>query len=393
MRRFITIAFLLLINLLTKGQTIIIPDPIILDLYETHFPLSVSGNTLDTSFDFSGLKELDLSNHEISNPEGIQYLTGLERINLSSNELEYVPDFSRMLQLQYVNIQNNFLKFSDLFPLLQYTMNNLSLSPDSLILFPQEGKQTETEHLAGLQAPFVKINGNESDTLTGTSYVWVYDNESLDTTEENKLLVENEGFESGTYLELFQINSAYFAGEMVLLERFHLKLNGCDAYSDEPGIDPFVIENCYNKGELYLSEIDTMRYDNHPIILRLVNEPATAVFPANGLLVAGLEEGVYDLVIEDALGCLHTSSDYVEVIRTQRDCDPVLSPNGDGNSDYYPITTPGKVSILAKNGELVFEGEAPLDWLCIDNDGNLVRPGVYAILLNDKLVITVVVRW
>ncbi|WMJ72004.1 gliding motility-associated C-terminal domain-containing protein [Cytophagaceae bacterium ABcell3] len=101
--------------------------------------------------------------------------------------------------------------------------------------------------------------------------------------------------------------------------------------------------------------------------------------------IVDVSEGVYDLIITDNASCEVNLRNYISVPRPSN-CDQAFSPNGDGISDTYYISTPGIAKIYNKQGVLVKELQTPTEWDGTDNMGSIVRSGLYAIIINGNTV-------
>ncbi|MFN6945515.1 MAG: gliding motility-associated C-terminal domain-containing protein [Cytophagaceae bacterium] len=104
--------------------------------------------------------------------------------------------------------------------------------------------------------------------------------------------------------------------------------------------------------------------------------------------IAEVMEGNYSLIVTDNGSCTQAFRNYISVPRPFG-CDQAFSPNGDGISDTYYISTPGTARIYNKQGMLIKEIQTPAEWDGTDTQGNLSKSGLYAIVVNEHVVMHV----
>lgn len=88
---------------------------------------------------YKEIEELDLSNNNIKNLEGIEDFTNLKRLNMNNNKINYITDLDSLKKLEYLSFRNNNLSeiqgFAELINLEHLDLSgNIKISkiPDSI---------------------------------------------------------------------------------------------------------------------------------------------------------------------------------------------------------------------------------------------------------------------
>jgi hypothetical protein len=93
----------------------------------------------DFENNYEKIHELDLSNNNIKNLEGIENFPNLRRLNMNNNRINHVKNLDKLKELQYVSLRNNNLSeiqgFKELTNLEHLDLSgnsNISIIPDSM---------------------------------------------------------------------------------------------------------------------------------------------------------------------------------------------------------------------------------------------------------------------
>jgi len=107
-------------------------------------------------------------------------------------------------------------------------------------------------------------------------------------------------------------------------------------------------------------------------------------------LVENIEAGNYFLKVVDAKLCSATNDFSLNKIE---DCDPVITPNGDGVTDTYYVEKKGKVTVYDLQRVLVNTLQAPVVWDGTDRNGKLLDTGFYILIIEgEKPIYLTIIR-
>jgi internalin A len=107
-------------------------------------------------------------------------------------------------------------------------------------------------------------------------------------------------------------------------------------------------------------------------------------------LVENIEAGNYFLKVVDSKLC-SASDDFI--LNKIDNCDPVMTPNGDGITDTYYIEKKGKVAVYDLQRVLVNTLQAPIVWDGMDRNGALLDAGFYILIMEgEKPIYLTIIR-
>jgi len=107
-------------------------------------------------------------------------------------------------------------------------------------------------------------------------------------------------------------------------------------------------------------------------------------------LIENIEAGNYFFTVVDSKNCKETGNFTLNKIDN---CDPVITPNGDGIADTYFIEKKGKVSVYDLQRTLVNTLQAPIVWDGTDRNGALLDAGFYILIMEgEKPIYLTIIR-
>ena len=107
-------------------------------------------------------------------------------------------------------------------------------------------------------------------------------------------------------------------------------------------------------------------------------------------LIENIEAGNYFFTVVDSKNCKVTGNFTLNKIDN---CDPVITPNGDGIADTYFIEKKGKVSVYDLQRTLVNTLQAPIVWDGTDRNGSLLDAGFYILIMEgEKPIYLTIIR-
>lgn len=130
-----------------------------------------------------------------------------------------------------------------------------------------------------------------------------------------------------------------------------------------------------------------------PYKVQLVKSNSGAIGkPKRKATFQSLDEGTYNLQVQDHIGCNTTYSETFS-IRKQQCSDPVVVVNGQNGDEPYFIPYEGKAEIYNRQGELEATLETPKRWFGRDANGKRLPLGVYHVVVNnDKHILVTIIR-
>lgn len=332
-------------------------------------------NLLTTIPDLSSLTVLEglfLRNNRLISLPDLSNSEGLKEISLLNNNLTSLPDLSFIGGQLTLNISQNHLTFEDMLPL-----SSIDGFPEDFDLEPQKKFGTYADEPLVPGNAFV-FNLGVDASVTSNIYEWYKDGELLTTTTNNTLTIDPLSFsDAGTYHAVIKNTNPEFSGIALTSTPKRLTIQEC---MDVKDLTFTISDYACNEPATVAIEENSLSGGTPPYNFSLVRKQTgdQITFTQNAVQT---REGNYDLIVEDNEGCSLYLHNFI-VVPPSLHCDPVFSPNGDGINDSYFIATPGHARVYNKAGKLVKELYTPAFWDGTDQDGQFVKAGYYAIVVN-----------
>ena len=357
--------------------------------------LYVSNNPLNTLPDLSpntALKVLHCDNNNLSQIIGLQNLPNLEDFNcwennitdlsslnnnttlkivwLFNNKLQTLPTLTNKPFLTTLLVKNNNLTFDQLLPLTTIpTLTTFTYAnQDSTGVYSESNVRAKDT---------IVLEVLEDIAVTSNWYKWYKSGILLDSTQSTIFKIPNATqADNGTYkVEITNPNLP-----LLKLKHRPWKINILSCM-DLVSYNFTIPTNQCSEGASAAFTNITLSGSTAPYKYYLSplghNELKQNYIPEFN----NVPPGKYNFIIEDNTNC--TSS--VEVtIPKPKNCDPVITPNGDGQMDTYFIEDTGIAKIINLDGIVVKQLTTPAVWDGTKADGSPADSGYYAIVLNEK---------
>jgi internalin A len=306
--------------------------------------------------------------NNLTSISGIDLNTSLTLFVTFDNPLVDLPNLNNKPNLNTLDISQCLLTFEDIQPVV-----NLTTPPASFKYAPQRN------------IPYADVSARAENNYTLTypvsaplstnRYVWFKDGSILDSSASpsytfSPLKISNAGKYVlkvyNTSITSLVLNSDTF--KVTVLPCIELKITGLSIVSKDcsKGYTIDFSQNQIGGGtspfQYQLSTSSTNKLISYPI-------------------TENIEAGNYFLTVIDSKNCKATDSFTLNSIDN---CDPVLTPNGDGIADTYYIEKTGKVSVYDLKRERVNTLQAPVVWDGTDKNGVLLDAGFYILMMEGQ---------
>jgi internalin A len=336
--------------------------------------LHVHQTGIDTIIGLSALTNLEIlyawSNH-IRDLSSINANTKLKIFVVGDNELKSLPVLSNKPLLYNVDFTNNYISFEDILPLTSLsTFNTFVYSPQKQFILPSYTLR-EKDNLT--------FNLGIDQGISSDWYKWYKNSVLTDSNQTGIKYIPSLTFaDAGDYT--LKISNPGLPGLVLQTNIGNVTIKPClEINSLTTNV---ISESCTEGVNINLSS--SLGGGVGPFTYGMVASSKTDTIISSTPDFQGVSAGMYKIIVTDSRMC-KASKDIP--VKPARDCDPVISPNGDGIMDTYFIQETGKTSIYDIRKNLIKELSAPAVWDGTDSDGSLASDGYYAIVVNGKKII------
>lgn len=332
------------------------------------------------------MKYYDASNNLAEIVPWMNSLDGvLEYIDVSHNNLTHVYDFTTFANLNYMNISYNNLTF-------RYLLRNVDHPSYSSVFIhdPQKEFVIPSINTVVENSDFSFHLDTEDDTVTSDEIIWYHNNIPFDTTTSDSTGIPNIPLDrSGIYHATMTSSHPNLAGLVISTTPMNLTVTPCIDLSNLSVTTTHAL--CDSKGALNI-DTATIIGGTYPYNISIINKNTLDTITNQGGIFENLSRSGYFIQVNDALGCFAQYSGSLGVSIT-KDCQLVLSPNGDGDQDEIYIAEPGKVELYNRSGKLITSFTAPVSWNGSDHNGQIIEPGYYVLYINGKRYNNITLLW
>lgn len=303
--------------------------------------------------------------NNIRDLSGLDSITTLTLASIFNNPLSDLPYVANKPGLNQLDAASCLLTFEDIIPVLLDPPATFTYSPQRVI--PFSDVTARAENALTLSYPI-------DNPHPGNKYVWIKNGVKIDSSASPSFTFNPLTFaDSGSYV----------------LKVYNPSVPTLTLKSDTFKV---VVKPCV---ELDLSSISILSKEcgkGYAIDLSNTSTGGTAPFTYelssgshkkkhHDQVIENVAAGKYELSIIDSKNCSAKGSFTLDRIGN---CDPVITPNGDGIADSYFIDKPGKAKIYDLKRRLVNTLEAPIVWEGTDQNGALLDAGYYVIILEGQ---------
>jgi len=332
--------------------------------------LHIHETGMDTIIGLGNLKKLTTLyawSNNITSFKALDSITTITICDIFDNPITGLPYLQNKPNLNTLIVYNCQLTFEDIQPILQYN------PPATFTYTPQRA------------IPFGNITARAGnpDTLTypvisplsSNIYVWlknsiVFDSSSSPSYVFNPLASTN----AGTYQ--LKVYNTTIPTLVLNTNTFTISVLNCVDLSI-PSLD--VINKDCSKGYTLDFSANQISGGTPPFTYEISTSATRKTI--NYPIVQNLEPGNYFLTVIDSKNCKSTDN---FTLNNLENCDPVITPNGDGIMDTYFIENSGKVSVYDLNRNLVNTLQAPVVWNGTDRNGTLLDAGLYILTMDGQ---------
>jgi len=297
-------------------------------------------------------------------------------LRVNDGKLTSLPNLSIFPSLTLVDISNNALSFEDIQPLTgNPSFNTYIISPQA------PGVATNVNALNSMPTT---LNYNFDHTIINSTYSWFKDGVPLTTTTVNQLLFNNvSSSDAGVYTCTITNSTPALTGIILNAASITLKIVPCISSNNIQY--QLLNTDCSYPIQVSIND-NSFTSGTAPFSYQAKNKQDSSAFTSSTLTLP--KEGVYDLIVKDALGCVVTFNSKLIVPRNEQ-CDPVFYPNGNGTGGSYFIEESGSAKIYNKSGEMIKELDTPASWDGTTKKGQDAPTGLYIIVVNGSTNIKV----
>ena len=298
--------------------------------------------------------------------KGLDAITTLQLCYIYDNPFYEIPDLQNKSGLTILNVYGAFLTFEDIQPVLQNAPATFIYAPQRVIPFADVTARSENNY--SLSYPV-------SSPLSSNIYVWMKNGIVIDSSASaTYTFTPLKNTDAGTYqlkvyntfITSLQLNTTTFTLSVLPCIELHI-----------PAVNA-VSKDC-SKGYTLDFSSNQQAGGTAPFTYELSSSSGrkNISYP----LVENIEAGNYFLTVIDSKNCRATDNFTLNKIEN---CDPVMTPNGDGIMDTYYIEKNGKVSIYDLKRDLVNTLQGPIVWDGTDRNGKLLDAGLYILLMEGQ---------
>ena len=300
--------------------------------------------------------------NNIKSFKALNLLTPLTICVIFDNPFSEIPYIQNKTALNMLNVCSALLTFEDIQPVLQNPPATFYYAPQRSI-------------------PFIDITARAQNNLTlsypvntplsTNIYVWMKDGLIIDSSASPTYSFNPlTSSDAGTYQ--LKVYNTTITSLILSTNTFDISVLPCIELNI-PSVT--TISTDCSKGYTIDFSQNQQAGGTAPFIYEIATSTSrkTITYPK----VNNVEAGNYFLTVTDAKNCKATDNFTLNKIDN---CDPVLTPNGDGITDTYFIELTGKVSVYDLKRTLVNSLQAPIIWDGTDRNGILLDAGFYILI-------------
>lgn len=303
--------------------------------------------------------------NEISDLSSLDSLENLETCVIYRNLLHDLPYFGNKPNINLLVVNSNYLDFDDLKKID-------SELPQSFIYTysPQKNFKINNQTIRLYQSLEIV------SPKLGHSYVWKKDSLLVDSSGYGKLSIEEVTLlDKGFYT--LSLSHDSFPDLNLKSDVFVINIDSCMDFK----VNSFTIveSDCKEGYTLDLSPIN-IGGGTLPFKYLISNSNFSKNIDDLNKVVTNIPEGNFMFSVEDSKNC---KLSYNLLLDKISNCDPVITPNGDGESDYYLFESSNEITIYDYQRNLITSFKGPQLWDGTDNSGNYLDSGYYIVIDGD----------
>lgn len=321
---------------------------------------------IDTIIGLNKLKQLNTLyawGNNIRDLSDLDSNTTLINCTVFETQLKKLPYLKNKPNLKVLSVANCKFTFESFVEVPNTVMSQ------TFIYYPQ--KPLTFSSVSAREEQSISFSYPSSSALSNNIYVWKKDGITLDSSSSKTLTFKAlKKTDAGNYM-LYVYNKTYPLLTLSSTE-FRLDINPCVELSNAPL--SFLDQDCTLGYTLDLTSIQ-VQGGNPPFSFTFDNGVESKKY--NERQIIQLAPGKYDITVSDIKNCVTTQKQTLNKI-TQ--CDPVLTPNGDGVADTYFIEKNGSVKIYDLKRTLIKTLQTPASWDGTNQAGTLMDAGYYILI-------------
>jgi internalin A len=323
----------------------------------------------------TGLTTLYAWTNNIKSFKALDLISTLTICIIYDNPFSDMPYLQNKSALNRLNVTGALLTFEDIKPVLQNPPATFIYSPQREIFFADVTARAENNYT--LTYPVTA-------PLSSNIYVWF----------KNGIVIDSSASPSYTFSPLknadagnYQLKIYNTSVSLLTLNTntFKITVQPCIELNT---INADVVSKDCSKGYTIDFSQNQISGGTPPFTYELATSSTrkNISYP----LVENVEAGNYFLKVVDSRLCSATNN---FVLNKIDNCDPVMTPNGDGITDTYYIEKTGKVTVYNLQRVVVNTLQAPIVWDGTDRNGALLDAGFYILIMDgEKPVYLTIIR-
>jgi Leucine-rich repeat (LRR) protein len=323
----------------------------------------------------SNLTTIYAWSNNIKSFKGLDLITPLVTCVIYDNPFTDLPNMLNKPNLNSLIIHSALLTFEDLQPIIPNPPPTFIYAPQRPQPFPNMFPRAESDF---------SISYPIESPLSSNIYVWrrngvVIDSSSSPTLTFHPIKITD----SGTYL--LRVYNPFISNIRIKSTEFKITVLPCIELKI-PQLN-IVSKDCSNGYTVdFSSNIVSGGTPPYTFLLVTNTSQKNITYP----LVENIEAGNYQLKIIDSKYCSAIDNFILNKIDN---CDPVITPNGDGVMDSYYIERNAKFSVYNIRRELVNSLQGPIIWDGTDRNGVLLDAGLYVLITEgEKPIYITIIR-
>lgn len=313
--------------------------------------------------------------NNITSFKALDLLTSLTICVIFDNPFTEMPYIKNKSALNMLNVYGALLTYEDIQPVLLAPPATFIYSPQRVIPYTDVTARAENTYTLSYPA---------AAPLSTNIYVWIKNGVIIDSSASaTHTFNPLKSTDAGTYqLKVYNTSISTLTlktntFKITVLPCIEFQISNVDIVSKDcsKGYTIDFSQNQISGGtapfQYQLSTSSTNKLITYPI-------------------AENIEAGNYFLTIIDSKNC-RAKDDFI--LNKIDNCDPVMTPNGDGITDTYYIDKKGKVSVYDLHRALVNTLQGPIVWDGTDRNGTLLDAGLYILMMEgEKPVYLTIIR-
>lgn len=307
--------------------------------------------------------------------KALDLITPLSICVIFDNPFTEMPYMQNKPVLATLNVANALLTYEDIQPILLDPPATYIYTPQRAIPFADVSARAENTYTLSYPA---------SAPLSTNIYVWIKNGIVIDSSASATYTFKPlKSTDAGTY-QLKVYNTSISA---LALKTNTFKVTVLPCIEFQISHVDIVSKDC-SKGYMIDFSQNQISGGTDPFQYQLSTSSITKLITYP--IAENIEAGNYFLTVIDSKNCRATDDFILNKIDN---CDPVMTPNGDGVTDTYYIEKKGKVSVYDLQRTLVNTLQAPIVWDGTDRNGVLLDAGFYILIMEgEKPVYLTIIR-